>query len=378
MLNKMSCSTKRKLQCTEPCAWVTGKGCRKTGSSAAKPKQTQKSSKPKQPQKSSTVAELKAVAKARGIPQAYKMNKAQLITALKVTTGPSSMLVLNADSGTKCVFKGIQGAGYTPVKKLTAGFGGGSVYAACKPKDCDYILKIWPTMHLRANDDEIGWTKIAGELGIGPKVYASGKCPGVQYVLMQKLTGGMLSEKPFSQWTPKLLATVFSKYLKIIREAGIHQMDLKADNIMFSGSGEPFIIDYGNGFKGTKNVNSAAKTLTFAVESNINNSTVYTEYNAVSGFTQDFTDMSIMKLIRSYHDAMKIVYANNPDFKAAVTVPIPRYKSLKEPAQKLWLALMGSMANACKTCKWGIFIYLDLGRGPSEQNLETCKAPFCQ
>lgn len=125
----------------------------------------------------------------------------------------------------------------------------GSVYNMCKKYDCSFALKT-DISYTGKPSFEGKYSKVAGELNIGPKVYKyefcqdkneKGELKHVNWILMEKIRGKTLSK--MYPYNPKFITQVLDKYYKLMKN-GIYQRDLKGDNIMIDNE-KVYIIDYG-------------------------------------------------------------------------------------------------------------------------------------
>lgn len=144
---------------------------------------------------------------------------------------------------------------YEFIGELGRGFVG-VVYEVLKNKN-NYVLKIIdPVNYIRSSnqiasmvDGSLG--KIAGDIGIGPKVYDYGKCKNIngydiEWVLMEKIDGIPLGKLPLKE-AIGYIPMIAEKYYNLLIN-GVIQRDLNPTNIMIS-NGIVYIIDYGNGAK---------------------------------------------------------------------------------------------------------------------------------
>lgn len=95
--------------------------------------------------------------------------------------------------------------------------------------------------------DEITASKRAGELGIGPEVYTSGKCAAESkreytYIIQQKLSGPSLDKVDLIP--PSYLTAFMDVYLKFVENTGWINADVHLGNVM-SDNGRVYMIDYG-------------------------------------------------------------------------------------------------------------------------------------
>lgn len=145
----------------------------------------------------------------------------------------------------------------------------GVVYRACKTTtdNCNYALKVTTTNELSSRQIKsiLDFSKKAGNLGVGPKVYASGICSNEEigasktktsrtyYIFMDlvlaqdlnKLYRAVCIEKN-KDFPVGLFGQALSAYLKLL-EAGLEQSDLKAENVLVALDDLKHlkVIDYG-------------------------------------------------------------------------------------------------------------------------------------
>jgi hypothetical protein len=209
-----------------------------------------------------------------------------------------------------CVFDQIAVDGYTPIKRLSGGLQG-EVFSICKESECKYILKTWAT---GPGDFELYYTTVAAEHGVGAPIYKWGTCDGTAFLLMRRLESS-LSNLPFGKWTVSLITSICNKYIRLYRQTGILQEDMKADNVVVSKTGEPYLIDYGLAeYHGKDNITTMdPEFLTFfwrtttdfgflnaAASSSVINR--YKKYPTIG-----------LRLMKIFKDAYVNVYAKNKD-----------------------------------------------------------------
>lgn len=151
--------------------------------------------------------------------------------------------------------------GWKIVKYLSTGVYG-AVYIVSK-NGKEAVLK---TFHgkkktQKSIEKECTISKIAGELGIAPKILECGTKPPtkndktLQYIVMEKLEGQTVYEK-YKKNVPEIVMKQIQKLINILDDNHIKHNDLHLNNIMFHRD-KPYIIDYGlaNIIKGkTKNL----------------------------------------------------------------------------------------------------------------------------
>lgn len=144
------------------------------------------------------------------------------------------------------------------VKKVGTG-ASGTVYQACNTTQeknaCEYVVKLQMGLkELQSNNEfksEATINEYLGKLGLAPKVYAFGACEKtrpddweVQYIVMQRLSGPSMYEKPGSTWTAEDIDMMLDLYYKILDETGIAHNDNHFSNYMFD-NGKLYLIDFG-------------------------------------------------------------------------------------------------------------------------------------
>ncbi len=148
---------------------------------------------------------------------------------------------------------------YVPKKYLNRGYMG-SIYEACKvgnswsADDCNYVIKVTQMYKTR---DEIKYTELAAEHGIGPKVFGSVSCKNndemFEFIVMEKLSGPSLEAAyPYKR---EDVHSALKLYWDFYQKANIFQNDPKAENFMFTirdGIQKLVMIDYGIATPGDK------------------------------------------------------------------------------------------------------------------------------
>lgn len=104
---------------------------------------------------------------------------------------------------------------------------------------------------IRSWNREVRIAKEAGEMGVGPKVYASFICSSDKMPHVGVLISDALHKKA-SELSPKSLSKVkkeVPKLLKELHEAGILHGDAHMGNVMVDKKGKTYITDYGFAIK---------------------------------------------------------------------------------------------------------------------------------
>jgi hypothetical protein len=151
----------------------------------------------------------------------------------------------------KCLSAAIDKSYYF-VKVLGRGTGGNATFQICSSEEACYVLKI-------ATKQENGFSTIASDHGIGPKVIESfpSECYPEEYsaLVMEKMDGTLLDFYPFPiestkdiPGTKEILMQVFELIVRSVVECNIFQADTKLGNLLYkrspSGNVEIFLADY--------------------------------------------------------------------------------------------------------------------------------------
>jgi len=165
------------------------------------------------------------------------INSADMDSLIKI------MAILSPKLLYRCVHTALQNKYY--YKRLIGSGFKGTVDQVCKGIDCEYALKYMGTNKNKTSEGEI--TEIAGNLGIGPRVYDSGFCKEkisgkpVNWILMHRIKGKTLSQ--VYPYKPENITSALDKYYELVQH-DIYQKDLKGDNIIIGDDGKIYIIDY--------------------------------------------------------------------------------------------------------------------------------------
>ena len=148
--------------------------------------------------------------------------------------------------------------GYRRAKKMGSG-AFGSVYEACKKKNCKYVLKVQEKSHrehswLRPSKEANKSVK-AGKLGIGPKIYDYWKCGGDFYMVMEKLDT-TIWDLIHTTSSCQVIKDTWKSIVKVLRKMKKHGMvhgDLHTGNVMVKGK-RAYVIDWGRDCAKARNV----------------------------------------------------------------------------------------------------------------------------
>jgi predicted Ser/Thr protein kinase len=124
----------------------------------------------------------------------------------------------------------------------------GATYIVSKNGGKEYIMKTFHTKSGKrapsAVEKECRISKLAGELGVGPKVIECQSTSSPQYIVMQKLEGPLLSEYESYYDIPMEDIRKFEKAMAILDQNKIKHNDLHLGNVMYHKD-KIYIIDYG-------------------------------------------------------------------------------------------------------------------------------------
>ena len=137
--------------------------------------------------------------------------------------------------------------GWKIVEYLSTGYFG-ATYIVSK-NGINYVMK---TFHTKAGkrspkavEKECQISRLAGEIGVGPKVLDCSSTSDPQYIVMEKLEGPTMKEKyGVYQKVPITEISRLEKRIEILDQNHIKHNDIHIGNVMYH-KGKIYIIDYG-------------------------------------------------------------------------------------------------------------------------------------
>ncbi|CAH6418692.1 Hypothetical protein POVN_LOCUS411 [uncultured virus] len=123
----------------------------------------------------------------------------------------------------------------------------GTVYSLSSSTEEKRALKtIRVTGGKKVVENEIKIARLAGELGVGPKIYDATFCQGegvtTAYIVMQRLSGPQLTQ--VYPYTADQLMAAMDLYYAFYQQTGYLQNDLTSRNVVYDGD-RLYILDYG-------------------------------------------------------------------------------------------------------------------------------------